>query len=87
MGVKRVMLPEANLNEVRCVEGIEIMGVAHLKDAVAHFAGKAPISPIVPVKYAELLSRREHSVDFCHVRGRSPPSARWRSPPLVGTMC
>ena len=69
-GIERVMLPEANLNEVRCVEGLELLGVSHLKDAVAHFTGKSPISPIVPVKYAELLSRREHSVDFCHVRGQ-----------------
>ena len=27
-GVKRVMLPEANANEVRCVEGIEILGAS-----------------------------------------------------------
>ena len=69
-GIERVMLPEANLNEVRCVEGLGLLGVSHLKDAVAHFTGKAPISPIAPVQYAELLSRREHSVDFCHVRGQ-----------------
>ena len=69
-GLKRVMLPTANLNEVRCVEGIEILGVSHLKEAAAHFAGKSPIAPIEPVQYAELLSRREHSVDFCHVRGQ-----------------
>ena len=69
-GVKRVMLPEANANEVRCVEGIEILGVRHLQEAVGHFSGQSPIAPIEPVKYAELLSRREHSVDFCHVRGQ-----------------
>ena len=69
-GVKRVILPEANANEVRCVEGIEILGVRHLQEAVGHFSGQSPIAPIEPVKYAELLSRREHSVDFCHVRGQ-----------------
>lgn len=69
-GVKRVMLPEKNVNEVRCIEGIEILGVSHLKEAVAHFTGERPISPIAPVQYSQLLSRREHSADFCHVRGQ-----------------
>ena len=55
---------------VRSVEGIEIIGVSHLKDSASHFAGKSPIAPNEPVQYAELLSRREHSVDFCHVRGQ-----------------
>ena len=69
-GVKRVMLPEKNLNEVRCIEGIEILGVSHLREAVAHFTGEKPIVPIVPVAYAQLLSTREHNVDFRHVRGQ-----------------
>ena len=29
-GVKRVMLPEKNLNEVRCIEGIETVSYTHL---------------------------------------------------------
>ena len=84
-GLKRVMLPTANLNEVRCVEGIEILGVSHLKEAAAHFAGKSPIAPIEPVQYAELLSRASTAWIFATCAGRSPPNARWRSPPPADT--
>ena len=69
-GVRRVMLPEKNVNEVRCVEGLEILPVSHLRQALEHFTGERPISPIAPVQYAQLLSRREYPTDFCHVRGQ-----------------
>ncbi|MBQ8973339.1 MAG: YifB family Mg chelatase-like AAA ATPase [Clostridia bacterium] len=70
-GVKRVMLPEDNINEVRCIEGIELIPVQHLVAAVDHFTGKASISPIVPVPYQALLQRREFLEDFKNVKGQS----------------
>ena len=69
--VKRVMLPEDNINEVRCIEGIELIPVQHLVAAVDHFTGKASISPIVPVPYQALLQRREFLEDFKNVKGQS----------------
>jgi len=69
-GIRRAMLPEANLPEVRTIEGIDLLPVAHLRDAVAHFSGRAPIDPVPTVKYADLLTAREYPVDFAHVKGQ-----------------
>ena len=54
-GIRRIMLPEKNINEVRCVDGLEILPVEHLRQAVAHFTGEAAICPVIPVQYARLL--------------------------------
>ncbi|NLF27037.1 MAG: YifB family Mg chelatase-like AAA ATPase [Clostridiales bacterium] len=69
-GIRRAMLPEVNLPEVRTIEGIDLLPVAHLRDAVAHFSGRAPIDPVPTVKYADLLTAREYPVDFAHVKGQ-----------------
>ena len=69
-GVKAVMLPEANLPEVACIEGIDILGADSLLRAVRHFTGDAAIAPTPVVSYAELLHRRRFEVDFAHVKGQ-----------------
>ena len=70
-GVKKLMLPAANVNEVACVEGVEIYPVESLNAAVRHLAGQLAIEPLVPVAYRQLISRRQFSEDFCHVKGQS----------------
>ena len=50
-GIQRFMLPADNLNEVRCVEGIEILSASSLRAAADHFSGASPISPVEPVTY------------------------------------
>ena len=69
-GMKRVMLPAANLPEVRCVEGIELLPVESLLQAERHFAGAERIPPAETIAYSELLSSRESTVDFSHVKGQ-----------------
>lgn len=70
-GVRRVMLPAVNANEVRCVEGLEITPVDTLCAAVRHLTGERPIAPVVPVDYRALVSRSQYAEDFCHVKGQS----------------
>ena len=70
-GVRRVMLPEANVNEVSCVEGLEIFPVSTLRAAARHFTGELPIEPVQPVAYKTLISRRRYAEDFCHVKGQT----------------
>ena len=70
-GVKRVMLPAANVNEVSCIEGIGIYPVDALCGAARHFTGDLPIAPIQPVPYRTLISRRQYAEDFCHVKGQA----------------
>ena len=69
-GVRRVLLPEANANEVSCVEGLEICPAASLIAVVRHLTGEAPIRPAAPVAYQALIGRRVFAEDFCHVRGQ-----------------
>ena len=70
-GVKRIMLPEGNLNEVRCVEGIEIYCADTLKAAAEHLSGKAPMQPIAPVTYESIITGRETAFDFKNVKGQA----------------
>ena len=57
-GVRRFMLPAENLNEVRCIEGIDIICAGSLREAAEHFSGAVPIAPIEPVTYESILTGR-----------------------------
>lgn len=70
-GVKRIVIPAANINEVSCIEGLEIYPASSLLEVVRHFIGDVPIQPIRPVPYQTLISRRQYAEDFCHVKGQS----------------
>ena len=70
-GARRIIVPEANANEVRCVEGIEIYPAASLMAAARHLTGTLPIEPIKPVAYRQLVSERHYAEDFCYVKGQS----------------
>ena len=69
-GIQTVLLPTANLDEVRCIGGIDILGADSLLAAARHFRGETAISPIPTADYAELLSEREFTSDFAHVKGQ-----------------
>ena len=69
-GVKRILVPEANVNEIACVEGIQITPVMSLAAAVRHLTGERPIPPIPPVSYRQLLSEHAHAEDFRYVKGQ-----------------
>ena len=69
-GVRAVMVPEANLLELRCIEGIHILGADSLLQAARHFRGEEEIMPLTTVPYEQLLRERSFSVDFCHVKGQ-----------------
>ena len=70
-GIRRILLPAQNLNEVRCIEGAELLPVESLNAAVRHLTGELPITPPKPVPYAALMSRREFLEDFKNVKGQS----------------
>ncbi len=70
-GIKKIMLPAGNLNEVRCIEGVQLFPVDSLNAAVHHLTGQAPIIPPQAVPYETLLGRSEPLEDFKHVKGQS----------------
>ena len=69
-GVKTLLVPEANLPELRCVEGIEVLGAGSLAQAARHLRGEEPIAPMKPLKYEQLLSQRAFVDDYAHVKGQ-----------------
>ncbi len=69
-GAKAMILPAANLPEVRCIDGIELLGAESLLAAARHLRGEEPIEPMRAVSYSELLQRREFAEDFAHVKGQ-----------------
>jgi len=69
-GVRALMLPACNAKEAACVEGIDILPVAHLGDAIAHLRGRKRIGPVQTVPYRELLQARKTASDFADVRGQ-----------------
>ena len=69
-GVRRIMVPEANINEIRCVEGIEIYPVRSLNAAARHLTGELPIEPVLPASYRQLVSERHYAEDFRYVKGQ-----------------
>ena len=70
-GVQRILVPAANANELRCVEGIAIFPVESLNAAVRHLTGELPIEPIAPVSYGQLIHERQYAEDFRYVKGQA----------------
>ena len=69
-GVGRIIIPQDNAEEVRCVEGIEIYPANHLKEVVSHLTGERPIERLKTVEYRRLLGERVPAVDFSDVKGQ-----------------
>lgn len=69
-GISRIMLPAGCAGEAACVEGIDVLPVAHLSEAIAHLRGRAAISPLAARPYAQLVRERRTENDFADVRGQ-----------------
>ena len=69
-GLRAMMLPASNAAEAACVEGLDILPVAHLSEAIDHLSGKKKIEPLRAKPYAELLGERRITCDFADVRGQ-----------------
>lgn len=79
-GLRAVMLPAQSAGEAACVEGLEVLPVAHLSEAITHLRGKARLSPLAAQPYAGCLRRagRRRTLPMC--AASAAPSGRWRSP-------
>jgi len=69
-GARGVVIPAANVAEAALVEGIEVIGVAHLKEAVEHVTGERPIPPWRPGAALPGPLPSTLSMDFAEVRGQ-----------------
>ena len=70
LGAKEVLLPAQNAQEVCCVEGVRLIPIESLAQAVAYITGGEKITPIAATPYAALLQRRHITHDLANVRGQ-----------------
>ena len=69
-GIRRFLVPEENAREAAVIEGIEIIAVKRLDQAVEYLAGVLEIAAST-TDVAKLFStRNSYSVDFSEVRGQ-----------------
>jgi len=69
-GARGIVVPAANAAEAAVVEGLEVIAVESLTQAVAFFAGQLPIDP-TPSRLTELFEELGgYDVDFSDVRGQ-----------------
>lgn len=69
-GIPAVIVPRENANEAAVVEGIEVIGVGSLTEAVGHLTDECPIDP-TNVDLQEVFARAaRYDLDFADVRGQ-----------------
>ena len=69
-GVKTLLLPADNAREAACVEGIRVLPVRHLQDAVDHLRGTSPLLPMTAPPYGAEDGGAPIAHDFADVRGQ-----------------
>lgn len=69
-GIREVVVPTANAQEVACVEGLSIFPVNTLREAVEHLTGQVRIAPLSPTPYQPRQVARDLGHDLRHVRGQ-----------------
>jgi magnesium chelatase family protein len=69
-GFDGVMVPAANAAEASLVEGLRVLPVAHLREAVDHLTGTCPVKPYVRDEDPELAGRGLSVPDMADVRGQ-----------------
>jgi len=70
LGVRGVIVPEANAAEAAAVDGVEILPVQTLADVVSLFNGQKQVSPHPTIDAETLVAQAAPSVDFGDVRGQ-----------------
>ncbi len=65
-----LILPKANAREAAVVEGIDVIGLESLPQAVAFLTGQLPIEPTVVDVEQALAEAGKYEVDFADVRGQ-----------------
>ncbi|HEX8704709.1 MAG TPA: YifB family Mg chelatase-like AAA ATPase [Myxococcaceae bacterium] len=70
-GFEGVMVPAANAAEAALVEGIQVLPVNHLREAVEHLTGVTPLSPYRREGTSPTAARGSSPVDMADVRGQA----------------
>lgn len=69
-GIRGLLVPAENAQEAAVVEGLEVIPISSLSEAVGFLSGKLPIEP-VPSRLNEIFEAfSKYDVDFSDVRGQ-----------------
>lgn len=69
-GFQGVMVPVANAAEAALVEGIQVLPVNHLREAVEHLTGVQPLAPYQRAASPPTTVRSQAPLDMADVRGQ-----------------
>ena len=70
LGIKKVILPQANAKEASIIEGIEILGAYDLTEVVNYFNGHSKIQSYHTDWKECTKNRKQESLDFADVKGQ-----------------
>ncbi len=70
-GFKKVIIPTENCSEASFISGMQIYGVANLKQAVDFLNGTVILDPINHSDYSQIRQNKKRSLDFKYVKGQS----------------
>ena len=70
LGIKRVILPEENAKEASIVDGLKVIGVSYLVDAVEYLNGDVNLKPITSNIKEIFKDKHMYSLDFSDVKGQ-----------------
>lgn len=68
IGIKRIIIPKQNEEEVKIIEGIEILPVKNLKEVIKYLNGEKEIKRTETTKIPE--NQTEYEFDFAEVKGQ-----------------
>ncbi|MFR5796839.1 MAG: magnesium chelatase domain-containing protein [Christensenellales bacterium] len=86
-GLRAIMLPASNAAEAACIEGLDVLPVAHLSEAIDHLRGRRRSSRCAPGPMPSCWASGGWSATLRMCAGRRAPSARWKSRRRAATTC
>lgn len=72
LGKKGILLPKQNANEAAAVEGVEVIGIENLKEAVHFLNSPGSFKPEIFSAPALKSSEKSSVVDFSEIKGQLP---------------
>lgn len=71
LGKRGILLPAANAREAAAVPGIEIIPIAHLRDAVTFVTNPSLIPPLKETISSEIFQNAPALIDFSDIKGQA----------------
>lgn len=71
-GLKRIVVARENVAEARVVQGLEVLGVGHLREVIEWLNGERDIEPALPEEVEALVREADrYAEDFSDVKGQA----------------